>query len=64
MLRFRTFPIIRFAARKLTRVKDAHYMDQALREEVIVAYSMNGQALPLLNGFPVRLVVPGWYATY
>jgi DMSO/TMAO reductase YedYZ molybdopterin-dependent catalytic subunit len=39
-------------------------MDQALREEVIVAYSMNGQPLPLLNGFPVRLVVPGWYATY
>jgi DMSO/TMAO reductase YedYZ molybdopterin-dependent catalytic subunit len=25
---------------------------------------MNGQPLPLLNGFPVRLVVPGWYATY
>jgi len=64
MLRFRTFPIIRFAARKLTRVKDAHYMDQALREEVIVGYAMIGQALPLLNGFPVRLVVPGWYATY
>jgi len=39
-------------------------MDQALREEVIVAYSMNGQPLPILNGFPVRLVVPGWYATY
>jgi len=31
---------------------------------VIVAYSMNGQPLPILNGFPVRLVVPGWYATY
>jgi sulfite dehydrogenase len=25
---------------------------------------MNGQALPMLNGFPARLVVPGWYATY
>jgi hypothetical protein len=25
---------------------------------------MNGQQLPLLNGFPLRLVVPGWYATY
>ena len=25
---------------------------------------LNGQALPLLNGFPVRLAVPGWYATY
>jgi len=25
---------------------------------------MNGQRLPMLNGFPARLVVPGWYATY
>ncbi len=25
---------------------------------------MNGQPLPLLNGFPLRVVVPGWYATY
>jgi sulfite dehydrogenase (cytochrome) subunit A len=39
-------------------------MDIALGEDVIVAYSMNGEALPLLNGYPVRLVVPGWYATY
>jgi len=31
---------------------------------VIVAYRMNGEPLPMLNGFPVRLVVPGWYATY
>jgi sulfite dehydrogenase (cytochrome) subunit A len=39
-------------------------MDIALAEDVIVAYSMNGAPLPLLNGYPVRLVVPGWYATY
>jgi len=25
---------------------------------------MNGEPLPWLNGFPLRLVVPGWYATY
>jgi len=31
---------------------------------VIVAYEMNGQPLPMLNGFPARLVVPGWYSTY
>ena len=31
---------------------------------VLVAYQMNGQPLPMLNGFPARLVVPGWYATY
>jgi len=39
-------------------------MDVALGEDVIVAYRMNGEPLPLLNGYPVRLVVPGWYATY
>src|SRR5262249_20989773 len=32
--------------------------------EVMVAYEMNDAPLPMLNGFPARLVVPGWYATY
>ena len=36
----------------------------ALEPEVLVAYSMNAEPLPALNGFPARLVVPGWYATY
>jgi len=35
-----------------------------LEKEVLVAYAMNGKPLPLLNGFPLRLVLPGWYATY
>jgi len=39
-------------------------IDHALQPEVTVAYSMNGEPLPVLNGFPARLVVPGWYATY
>ena len=39
-------------------------IDHALQPEVTVAYSMNGEPLPALNGFPARLVVPGWYATY
>jgi DMSO/TMAO reductase YedYZ molybdopterin-dependent catalytic subunit len=39
-------------------------VDHARRPEVLVAYEMNGAPLPLLNGFPARLVVPGWYATY
>jgi hypothetical protein len=30
----------------------------------MLAYQMNGADLPFLNGFPVRLVVPGWYGTY
>jgi sulfite dehydrogenase (cytochrome) subunit A len=29
-----------------------------------VAYAMNDAPLPVLNGFPIRLVVPGWYGTY
>jgi sulfite dehydrogenase (cytochrome) subunit A len=39
-------------------------MDVALGEDILVAYSMNGEPLPLLNGYPVRLIVPGWFATY
>ncbi|MFN8655753.1 MAG: molybdopterin-dependent oxidoreductase [Candidatus Obscuribacterales bacterium] len=39
-------------------------VDHALSGEVLVAYEMNGAPLPVLNGFPLRLVVPGWYATY
>jgi sulfite dehydrogenase len=39
-------------------------MNKALADETIIATSMNGGPLPLLNGFPVRLVVPGWTSTY
>jgi DMSO/TMAO reductase YedYZ molybdopterin-dependent catalytic subunit len=39
-------------------------VDHARDGEVMIAYEMNGAPLPLLNGFPLRLVVPGWYATY
>ena len=34
---------------------------EALREDVLVAYEMNGQPLPPQHGAPLRLVVPGWY---
>ena len=33
-----------------------------LDDHVIVAYEMNGEDLPYLNGFPVRLVIPGHYS--
>ena len=36
----------------------------AIDGEVIIAYAMNDGDLPMLNGFPLRLIVPGWYATY
>jgi len=44
-------------------VKSIH-VDQAMDDDIIIAYEMNGTYLPMLNGFPARLVVPGWYATY
>ena len=39
-------------------------LDHARDGEVMLAFAMNNAPLPLLNGFPLRLVVPGWYATY
>jgi sulfite dehydrogenase (cytochrome) subunit A len=39
-------------------------VDHAADGEVMLAYAMNGQDLPVLNGFPLRLVVPGYYGTY
>ena len=39
-------------------------IDHARDGEVMVAYLMNGTQMPLLNGFPLRLIVPGWYSTY
>lgn len=39
-------------------------LQHCMGEEVMVAYEMNGEALPVLNGYPLKLVVPGWYATY
>jgi DMSO/TMAO reductase YedYZ molybdopterin-dependent catalytic subunit len=32
------------------------------REDVLVVYRMNGDELPRQHGFPVRAIVPGWYA--
>jgi DMSO/TMAO reductase YedYZ molybdopterin-dependent catalytic subunit len=46
------------------RFDKALAIDHARDGEVMVAYQMNGADLPMLNGFPLRLVVPGWYATY
>jgi DMSO/TMAO reductase YedYZ molybdopterin-dependent catalytic subunit len=39
-------------------------IDHARQDEVLIAYEMNSAPLPFLTGFPIRLVVPGWYATY
>lgn len=37
---------------------------KAIEETTLVAYEMNGEPLPRWNGFPARIVVPGWTATY
>jgi DMSO/TMAO reductase YedYZ molybdopterin-dependent catalytic subunit len=37
---------------------------KAMDENTLIAYEMNGEALPHWNGFPARLVVPGWTGTY
>jgi DMSO/TMAO reductase YedYZ molybdopterin-dependent catalytic subunit len=37
---------------------------KAMDADTIVAYEMNGQPLPHFNGFPARLIVPGWTGTY
>lgn len=39
-------------------------VNHATDGEVMIAYEMNGQPIPMLNGYPLKLVVPGWYATY
>jgi sulfane dehydrogenase subunit SoxC len=36
-------------------------VDEAMRDDVLLAYSINGIPLPPQHGFPVRLLVPGWY---
>jgi sulfite dehydrogenase (cytochrome) subunit A len=39
-------------------------LDHARDGEVMLAWQMNGAELPFLNGYPLRLVVPGYYGTY
>ena len=39
-------------------------VDQVMEGEILLAWQMNGEDLPILNGYPLRLVVPGYYGTY
>ncbi len=39
-------------------------LDHARQDDVLLAWAMNGAALPFLNGYPLRLIVPGYYGTY
>ena len=49
---------------QMPRYEKALPIDRARDGEVLLAYEMNDRPLPMLNGFPIRLVVPGWYSTY
>jgi DMSO/TMAO reductase YedYZ molybdopterin-dependent catalytic subunit len=61
---------VRFSGLEQPVVPDAPYfkksldIDHARDGEVMIAFATNGEQLPLVNGFPLRLIVPGWYATY
>ena len=46
--------IVHYYQRNLT-------VDEATRDEVLLAYGMNGEDLQPQHGFPLRLIVPGWY---
>ncbi|MGA9174776.1 MAG: sulfite oxidase [Thermoactinomyces sp.] len=37
-------------------------VEKALHPDTIVAYELNGRPLPFKHGYPLRLIVPGWYA--
>lgn len=41
-------------------VRELH-LDE-LDEQIILAYEMNGEDLPYLNGYPLRLIIPGFYS--
>jgi DMSO/TMAO reductase YedYZ molybdopterin-dependent catalytic subunit len=45
---------IQFYQRSLT-------VDEAMRDDVLLVYEMNGEPLPLQHGYPLRLLMPGWY---
>ncbi len=36
-------------------------LEDAMNPDNLLVYEMNGEPLPNLNGFPVRLILPGWY---
>lgn len=46
--------IVHYYQRSLT-------VDEASRDEVLLAYGMNGADLQPQHGYPLRLIVPGWY---
>ena len=58
---FQGLDIALFGGGDFVKAIDVHH---AVDGEVMLAWQMNGADLPLLNGFPVKLIVPGHYGTY
>jgi len=57
---FRGLDISIFGGGDFVKALDVHH---ALDGEVMLAYRMNGAAIPMLNGYPLKLIVPGYYGT-
>src|SRR5262249_33136337 len=45
-----------------TRFERSLRLDDARNADALLAYAMNGEPLPIQHGYPLRLIVPGWYA--
>ncbi|MYZ42515.1 SorA family sulfite dehydrogenase catalytic subunit [Schauerella aestuarii] len=39
-------------------------IEHAMNGEPMLAWAMNGEPLPMLNGYPLKLIVPGYFGTY
>ena len=46
---------------ELQRYQRSLTLEQAARDEIMLAYAMNGAPLQPQHGYPLRLIVPGWY---
>jgi DMSO/TMAO reductase YedYZ molybdopterin-dependent catalytic subunit len=46
---------------RMVRFERSLPLDQAMHPDVLLAWEMNGEPLPPRHGYPLRLVVPGWY---
>ena len=58
-----TVPTAQLSTRHLTSSRAFRFGRQS-KTSTLIAYEMNGQPLPHWNGFPARIVVPGWTGTY
>jgi anti-anti-sigma factor len=50
------------ASSETIRFERSLSMDDAQGSEALLAYAMNGETLPVQHGYPLRLIVPSWYA--